>query len=330
MAKIIQNRVILVHTPGSAGELALENMTIRYPEAGEVLLRQTAIGVNYIDVYHRTGFYPLPYPTGIGLEAAGVVEAVGSGVTRLKVGDRVAYGNGPLGAYAEYRTLKDDYLVKLPDNLSDADAAAVMVQGLTAHFLVNKTFPIQPGHKILVHAAAGGVGILLCQWAKHLGATVIGTVSSEEKALLATANGCDHVIVYTREPVVERVRELTQGEGVHAVYDSVGKDTFMASLDCLRPLGMLISFGQASGAIPPFDILLLQQKGSLFLTRPSLLHYMQDVEVYRQSAEALFGLITQGVLKVHVGQTYPLEKAVQAHLDLEARKTQGAVVLLAE
>ncbi|MBM3617097.1 MAG: quinone oxidoreductase [Alphaproteobacteria bacterium] len=321
-------KVIRIHAPGGAEVLQLDDLETRQPAAGEVLLRQTAVGLNYIDVYHRIGLYPLPYPSGIGLEGAGVVEAVGEGVTRLKVGDRVAYGGGPVGAYAEYRTMPETYLVKLPDAISDVTAAAVMVQGLTAQFLVRRTFPITAEHTVLIHAAAGGVGVLLSQWAKHLGATVIGTVSSEEKAELARKNGCDHIIFYTHEDVAVKVRELTGGKGVHVVYDSVGKDTFQASLNSLRPLGMLVSFGQASGAIPPFDILQLSQKGSLFVTRPSMMDYVREPAEYHASADELLALLASGVLKVHVGQTYALQDVAKAHAALESRKTQGATVLL--
>lgn len=323
-------KAIRIHTPGGAQVLQLEEVETRQPGKGEVLLRQTAIGLNYIDVYHRTGLYPLSYPTALGLEGAGVVEAVGEGVTRLKVGDRVAYGGGPVGAYAELRTLPETYLVQLPEAIKESTAAAVMVQGLTAQFLVRRTFPVQAGQFVLIHAAAGGVGVLLSQWAKHLGATVIGTVSTEEKAALAKENGCDHVILYTRENVTERVKEITSGQGVHVVYDSVGKDTFDISLDCLRPLGMVVSFGQASGPIPPFDILKLSQKGSLFVTRPSMMDYLRDPAEYHKSADELLALIATGNLKVHIGQTYALADTAQAHRDLEARKTTGATVLLPE
>lgn len=323
-------KAIRIHAPGGANVLQVEEVEVRQPGKGEVLLRQTAIGLNYIDIYHRTGFYPLPYPATPGLEGVGIVEGVGESVTRLKVGDRVAYGGGPVGAYAEYRILPETYLVQLPEEITDTVAAAVMVQGLTAQFLVRRTFPIQPGHVVLIHAAAGGVGVLLSQWAKHLGATVIGTVSTEEKAALARENGCDHIILYSRENVVERVREITGGQGVHVVYDSVGRDTFDLSLDCLRPLGMLVSFGQASGPIPPFDILKLSQKGSLFLTRPSMMDYLRDPAEYHKSADELLALVGTGNFKVHIGQTYPLEDAAKAHADMEARKTTGASVLLPE
>lgn len=322
-------KAIRIHAPGGVEALRWEEVNVPAPKAGEILLRQTTVGLNYIDVYHRTGLYKMPqYPITLGLEGAGVVEQVGEGVTRLKKGDRVAYGGGPIGAYAQYRTIPEAFLVKLPDAVSDIHASAVMVQGLTAHFLVNRTYKVNKETTLLIHAAAGGVGVLLTQWAKHLGAYVIGTCSTEEKAKIARSNGCDEVIIYTRENVVDRVRALTDGKGVHVVYDSVGKDTYLASLDCLQPLGMMVSYGQASGPIPPFDVSLLAQKGSLFLTRPSLMHYMQDLSVYQKSSEELFALIAKGILKVQVGKTLPLEQAAEAHRLLESRQTQGATVFL--
>ena len=323
-------KAVRIHAPGGSGALRYEEVPTVLPGAGEVLLRQTAIGLNYIDIYHRTGLYTLPeYPVTLGLEACGYVEQVGAGVTDFAHGDRVAYGGGPVGAYAEYRTMPAKFLVKIPDTVSDEQAAGLMVQGITAHFLVNRTFKLGKGQTCLIHAAAGGVGVLLSQWAKYLGATVIGTVSTDEKAAIAKENGCDHAIIYTRENVPEKVRELTGGKGVDVVYDSVGRDTFMDSLDCLKTLGMMVSYGQASGPIPPFDISLLMQKGSLFLTRPSMMHYMQDLNLYRQSADELFSLVGQGIIKVHIGQTFPLSEAARAHDALESRKTQGATVLLA-
>lgn len=324
-------KAIRIHAPGGPESLRLDDVHMPDPKAGEVLLRQTAIGLNYIDVYHRTGLYPLPeYPVVLGLEGCGYVEVVGEGVAELQPGDRVAYGGGPVGAYAQYRVIPEKFLVKVPEAITNEQAAGVMVQGITTYFLVRRTYPVQPGTVCLVHAAAGGVGVLLCQWAKHLGATVIGTVSTEEKAAIALANGCDHAIIHTKESVIDRVREITQGQGAHVVYDSVGKDTFMTSLDCLRPLGMMVSFGQASGPIPPIEISLLMQKGSLYLTRPSLMHYMQDISAYHDAAQELFRLIQKGVLKVHIGQTYPLAETARAHTDLESRRTQGATVLLVD
>lgn len=320
-------KAIRIHTTGGPDSMGLEPMEPVKLAPDEVLLRQTAIGVNYIDVYYRTGLYPMDTPFTPGLEACAVVEATGEAVKDFKIGDRVAYGGGPLGAYAEYRTMPEKFLVKVPDAISDEQAASVMVQGATAHFLLRRTFRLQAGMSCLIHAAAGGVGLLLCQWAKHLGATVIGTTSSEEKAALAVENGCDHAILYTRENVVQRVRDLTGGEGVNVVYDSVGKDTFMDSLDCLQTFGLMVSYGQASGPIPPFDISQLMLKGSLFLTRPSLMHYMLDLKAYRLGIAELFELLASGVLQAHIGQTYPLEEAAQAHRDLEGRKTTGSIVL---
>lgn len=321
-------KAIRIHTPGGPEVLQWDEVAIPAPQAGEVLLRQTAVGLNYIDVYHRTGLYPLGgYPASLGLEGCGVVEALGEGVTHLAVGDRVAYGHGPVGAYAEMRTIPARYCAKVPQGISDAQAAAIMVQGITAQFLLRRTYPVQAGDTILVHAAAGGVGTLLCQWANHLGATVIGTTSSEAKAAHARAHGCHHPILYTREDVAARVRELTHGQGVPVVYDSVGKDTFMDSLDCLSPFGVLVSFGQASGPVPPFDIGLLAAKGSLYVTRPSYMNYTADDALYHAAIADVFALVGQGVLKVEIGQTYALKDAAQAHRDLEARKTTGATVL---
>lgn len=321
-------KAIRIHTPGGPEVLSYDRIAMPQPRAGEVLLKQTAVGLNYIDVYHRTGLYPLPhYPVVPGLEGCGYVAAVGEGVQGLAVGDRVAYGGGPLGAYANFRTMPAQFCAKVPQDIPDAVAAAVMVQGITAHFLLQRTFVVRQRTACLIHAAAGGVGTLLCQWAKHLGATVIGTVGSDAKAEHARANGCDHPIVYTRENIAQRVREITNGQGVSVVYDSVGRDTFMASLDSLRTFGLLVSFGQASGPVPPFDIGLLAAKGSLYVTRPSYMNYTQDIQEYHRAVQEVFRLVRQGVLKVHIGQNYRLADAAQAHRDLEARRTQGATVL---
>ncbi|MDX9996229.1 MAG: quinone oxidoreductase [Rhodocyclaceae bacterium] len=303
-----------------AGETALQ--------PGEARIRHAAVGLNFIDVYHRTGLYPLPLPSGIGLEGAGVVEAIGSGVSDIAVGDRVAYAGGPVGAYAEVRTIPADRLVKLPDAIDFNTAAAMMLQGMTTQYLLRRTYRVQAGDTILIHAAAGGVGLLVCQWAKSLGATVIGTVGSDEKAALARAHGCDHPIVYTRENFVARAREITGGAGVPVVYDSIGKDTFTGSLDCLRPLGMMVSFGSASGPVPPFDLSELAKRGSLFLTRPSLFAYTAQRADLLQSAGELFDMVVAGKLKVEVNQTYPLREAARAHADLEARRTTGSTILL--
>jgi NADPH2:quinone reductase len=287
-------------------------------------VRHSAVGLNFIDVYHRTGLYPLPsLPSGLGMEAVGSVEAVGEGVTDLKVGDRVAYASPPVGAYAEARLIPADRVVVLPPAIDDRTGAAMMLQGMTAQYLLRRTYRVQAGDVILVHAAAGGVGLITCQWAHHLGASVIGTVGNDEKAELARAHGCHHPIVYSRENFVDRVREITQGAGVNVVYDSVGKDTFMGSLDCLRPLGMLVSFGNASGPVPAFEPALLSGKGSLFLTRPTLMHYTAKREDLVASAKELFEVVGQGTVKIEIRQTYPLAEVARAHRDLEARKTTG-------
>ncbi|MBL8490336.1 MAG: quinone oxidoreductase, partial [Rhodocyclaceae bacterium] len=291
-------------------------------------VRHEAVGLNFIDIYHRTGLYPLPLPAGIGLEGAGVVEAVGSAVTELKPGDRVAYAGGPVGAYAEVRNMPVAPLVKLPEAIDFKTAAAMMLQGMTAQYLLRRTYKVQPGDTILIHAAAGGVGLLVCQWAKALGATVIGTVSSDEKAALARAHGCDHPIVYSRENFVERVKAITGGAGVPVVYDSIGKDTFQGSLDCLRPMGLMVTFGNASGPVPPVDTLELSRRGSLFLTRPTLFTYTAKRDDLLAIAGDLFEVVMAGKVKVEVNQTYALKDAGQAQADLAARKTTGSTVLL--
>ncbi len=313
---------------GGPEVLQWEAVDLAAPGAGEVRVRQHAVGLNYIDTYHRSGLYPVNLPSGIGLEGAGVVEAVGEGVTEVGVGDRVAYAGGPLGAYAEARNMPADRLVKLPEALSFEQGAAMMLQGLTAQYLLRRTYRVQAGDTILIHAAAGGVGLIVCQWAKALGATVIGTVGSDEKAATARAHGCDHPIVYTREDFVERVREITGGEGVPVVYDSIGKDTFMKSLSCLRPLGTMVLFGAASGPVEPFDIGLLAKMGSLFLTRPTLFTYTAKRADLVAMAEELFDVVASGKVKLEINQRYPLKDAAQAHRDLEARKTTGSTILL--
>lgn len=298
------------------------------PAAGEVQVRHHAVGLNYIDTYHRSGLYPLPLPSGLGQEAAGVVEAVGEGVTELQPGDRVAYAGGPLGAYAECRNIAAQHLVKLPDSLSFEQGAAMMMQGLTAQYLLRRTYQVQPGDTILIHAAAGGVGLIVCQWAKALGATVIGTVSSDEKADLARQHGCDHAIVTRRDKVSERVRALTGGAGVDVVYDSIGKDTFLDSLACLRPLGMMVSFGNASGPVEAFDLGLLARMGSLFVTRPTLFTYTARREDLLAMADELFGVVASGQVRININQRYPLQDAATAHRELEARRTTGSSVLI--
>jgi NADPH2:quinone reductase len=297
------------------------------PGPGQVRLRQTAVGLNYIDCYHRSGLYPLEMPAGIGMEAAGVVEALGEGVSTLTVGDRVAYASGPPGSYAEERNIAANRVVKLPDSIGDETAAAMMLQGMTTQYLIRSTHRVQAGETVLFHAAAGGVGLIACQWLKQLGATVIGTVGSDEKAELAKAHGCDHTIVYTREDFVDRVKEITNGAGVPVVYDSVGADTYPGSLDCLSPLGMMVSFGNASGPIKNFDPGLLAAKGSLYFTRPTLMTYTEKREDLVASANDLFEAVEKG-LKIEINQRYALKDAEQAHRDLENRKTTGSTIFL--
>ena len=319
---------IRFHRNGGPEVLQWESVEVGEPGAGEVRVRHTAIGVNYIDTYHRRGLYKLALPSGLGTEGAGVVEAVGPGVTELRTGDRVAYSGGPLGAYSEVRVMPADRLVKLPDGVSDKVAATLMLKGLTVQYLLRQTFPLKGGETILFHAAAGGVGLIACQWARALGVTMIGTVGSDEKAALARANGCAHTIVYTRENFVERVKQITGGKGVPVVYDGVGKDTFPASLDCLSPRGMFVSFGNASGPIAAFDILLLTQKGSLYATRPTLATYTASRAAMLAMSEEMFALVLAGKLTSEARQTYALKDAAQAHRDLESRKTSGATILL--
>jgi NADPH2:quinone reductase len=319
---------IRIHQTGGPEVLQWESVTVGEPGPGEARVRHTAVGLNYIDTYHRSGLYKLPLPSGIGLEASGVVEGVGPGVTDIAKGDRVAYCGGPPGSYAEVRVMPADKLVKLPDAVSDRSAATLMLKGLTVEYLFRQTFPLKGGETILFHAAAGGVGLIACQWARALGVTMIGTVGSDEKAALAKANGCAHTIVYTRENFVERVKELTGGQGVPVVYDSVGKDTFPASLDCLKRRGMFVSFGNTSGPIAAFDIGLLLQKGALFATRPSITMYAATRSDLLRMADELFALVKAGKLVSEARQTYALKDATQAHRDLEARKTTGATLLL--
>ncbi|MGD2269580.1 MAG: quinone oxidoreductase [Desulfobacterales bacterium] len=301
------------------------------PGPGEVLLRHEAVGLNFIDVYHRTGLYPLPeLPATPGMEGAGIVEKTGEGVSEVGVGDRVAYAAIPPGAYAQVRRIPADRLVKLPESISNRQAAAVMLQGMTARYLLHGCFKVTAGNTILIHAAAGGVGLIACQWAKHIGATVIGTVGSPQKAEIAAAHGCDYPIRYNEEDFVSRVKEITGGTGVDAVYDSVGQATFMKSLDCLKPMGMMVSFGQASGPVQPLELGLLAQKGSLFLTRPSLMTYTAKRDDLLAHARDLFDIVEKGAVKIEVRQTYPLSEAAQAHRDLENRKTTGSTILLPE
>ncbi len=319
---------IRIHQNGGPEVLSWEAVDVPAPAPGEATVRHRAVGLNYIDTYHRTGLYPLPLPAGIGLEGAGVVEAVGEGVSEVKVGDRVAYAGGPVGAYAEVRNIPAHRLLKLPETISFETGAAMMLQGLTAAYLLRRTYRVQAGDAVLIHAAAGGVGLIACQWAKALGATVIGTVGSAAKGELAKAHGCDHVINYSTENFTQRVREITGGEGVPVVYDGVGKDTFMGSLDSLRPMGMMVSYGNASGPVPPVDLILLSQKGSLFVTRPTLMNYTAKRDDLVSLGSELFDVVGSGRVRVEVNQTYALKDAAQAHRDLEARKTTGSTILL--
>jgi NADPH2:quinone reductase len=317
---------IVLHQAGGPEQLRWESVTVPEPGAGEARVRQTAIGVNFIDVYQRTGLYPLALPAVLGQEGAGVVEAVGPGVTEARVGDRVAYA-GVVGAYAEVLNVPSARLVKLPAHIADEVAAAIMLKGMTAEYLVRRTHAVHAGETIVFHAAAGGVGLLACQWAKALGATVIGVVGTPGKVEVARRHGCDHVLVMGPD-LPARVRELTAGEGAAVVYDSVGRDTFAASLDCLRPRGLLVSFGNASGPVPAFEPLILMAKGSLFLTRPSLVHYTGTRVDLVASADALFDAIGSGAIRVEPPRRRPLAEAAAAHAELEGRRTTGATVLV--
>lgn len=319
---------IRIHENGGPEVLRWEAVDVPDPGPGEAVIRQTASGLNFIDVYFRTGLYPAPsFPLTIGNEGVGVVEAVGDGVTEAAVGDRVAYCMS-LGSYAQRRIIASRFLVKIPDGITDEQAAAVMLKGCTVQYLVRRTHAVQPGETVLFHAAAGGTGLIACQWLKHLGATVIGTVGTREKADLAKAHGCDHPIVYTEESFVDRVKELTGGKGVPVVYDSVGKDTFDDSLRCLQPRGLMVSFGNASGAVEPFRPAILAQKGSLFLTRPTLANYTSTRRELEETTADLFDVVGSGAVRIEVNQTYALQDAAHAHRDLEARKTTGSTVLL--
>ncbi len=322
------SKAIRYDKPGGPEVMKWVEVEVGEPGEGEIRLRQRAVGLNYIDVYFRTGLYPQPLPGGLGMEAAGEVSALGPGVTGLAVGDRVAYVARPPGAYAEERVLKAAQVVKLPDALSDEQAASAMLQGLTAQYLLRRTYRVKAGDTILIQAAAGGVGLLVCQWAKALGATVIGTVGSDDKAAIAKAHGCDHPIVYTREDFSARVREITNGAGVPVVYDSIGKDTFVKSLDCLAPLGMFVSFGNASGPLPPIDSSEFAGRGSLFFTRPTLFTYIAKRSDYEAMSAELFEVIASGKVKTSINQRYALTDVAKAHADLEARRTTGSTVLL--
>jgi NADPH:quinone reductase len=321
-------QAIRFHATGGPEVLKWESVDVAAPGPGEVRVRNTAIGVNFIDTYQRSGLYPLTLPSGLGTEAAGVVETVGAGVQALSPGDRVASCTGPLGAYSTERLVPADKLVKLPDGIEDRTAAAMMLKGLTVQYLFRQTFPLKAGDTILFHAAAGGVGLIACQWARALGVTMIGTVSSDAKAALARESGCTHTIIYTRENFVERVREITGGKGVPVVYDSIGKDTFPASLDCLAPRGMFVSFGSSSGPVPPFNLIMLSQKGSLYATRPTLFTYASTHSALNAMASELFALVKEGRIKPDARQTFALKDAAEAHRSLESRKTTGATLLL--
>lgn len=319
---------IRLHTTGGPEVLSFEPVEVGAPGPGQARVRHEAIGVNFIDTYHRTGLYPLPLPTGLGLEGAGEVVAIGEGVTGLRVGQRVAYAGGAVGAYATERLIAADRLVPLPDGIGARTAAAMMLKGMTAEFLIRRTFPVTAGQTVLWHAAAGGVGLIACQWLKHLGVRVIGTVSSDAKAELARAHGCEHPIVYTRESFVDRVRELTGGAGVPVVFDSVGKTTFDGSLDCLSPRGLLVGFGNASGKPAPFDLGILAQKGSLYITRPTLFTYTASRADLLASAGALFEVVESGAVQIGIHQEWPLARAADAHRALEGRETTGSALLV--
>ena len=323
-------KAIVMQRPGGPEVFGWEEIEVAPPGRGEALIRQTAVGLNFIDTYYRSGMYPLSMPAILGSEGAGVVEAVGEEVETVKPGDRVAYcgaGGHYLGAYAEARLFPAERLIRLPDGLSERQAAAMMLKGMTAGYLVRHTYAVKAGDVVLIHAAAGGAGLILCQWAKHLGATVIGTVSTDAKAALARAHGCDHAIIYTSEDFAERVKEITGGAGVPVVYDSVGKDTFEGSLKCLQPLGLLAGFGQSSGQIPPFDMNVLRRRG-LFITRPGLHNYITTRADLEAQANSLFEVVNKGAVRIEIGQSWPLEDTAAAHRALEARQTTGSTVLL--
>ena len=320
-------KAIRIHQTGGPEVLRLEDVAVGEPGPGEARVRNAAIGVNFVDIYHRSGLYPLPLPTGLGVDAAGVVEAVGPGVAHVRAGDRVAY-MGPPGSYSESRLIPADRLVRLPPEIDDRTAAAVMLMGLTVQALIRRTHPVRAGETVLVHAAAGGVGLIMVQWLKAIGATVIGTVGSDAKAERVRRAGCDHVVVYTREDFAKRVRELTGGAGVPVVYDSVGKATFEGSLDSLAPLGLMVTFGNASGPVPPLDVGVLGRKGSLFLTRPTIFSYVARREDLERGAAELFDVVRSGKVKVEISRTLPLAQAAEAHRALAARETIGSLVLL--
>jgi NADPH:quinone reductase len=320
-------RAIRFSKTGGPDVLTLENIDLPTPKPGEVRVRHTAIGVNFIDTYHRSGLYPVPLPSGLGLEAAGVVDALGPGVTSLKAGDRVAYCSGPIGAYGEANNVPADRVVKLPPGLSDEVAAAALLKGMTSQYLLKRTFPVKAGQTIVFHSAAGGVGLIATQWAKHLGAIVIGTVGHADKVALAKSNGSAHVLDVKTDDWVKQVRALTNGEGVPVVYDSIGKDTFEGSLDCLAVRGMMVSFGNSSGAVPPFQPGILSAKGSLYMTRPTLAHYTRNTKELQETADDLFAVLTSGAVKITIGQRFKLDQARAAHEALHSGRTTGATIL---
>lgn len=320
-------KAIRIHETGGPEVMKLEEIDLPDPGPGQARVRHTAIGLNFIDTYHRSGLYPVPLPSGLGLEAAGIVEAVGDGVSEVEVGDRVAYGSGPLGAYSQAQNCYAAGLIKLPDTIKDDEAAALMMKGLTVRYLFKETYKLKAGDTALFHAAAGGVGLVACQWAKEMGVTLIGTVGSDEKAELARAHGCDHIINYATENVVERVMDITNGAKVPVVFDGVGKDTFEISLDCLAPRGLLASFGNASGPVTGVDLGILAAKGSLYVTRPTMVHYMLTPEQVAEATADLFDVVARGAVKVDINQRYDLADAAQSHIDLQSRKTTGATIL---
>ena len=324
----MQTNAMRIHEYGGPEVLSWEQVEVPEPGDGEALIRHTAIGLNFIDVYHRTGLYPMELPTGLGSEAAGIVEAVGPGVDEVSVGDRVVYSGRPAGAYSERRIFAAAQLVPIPNGISDEIAAAVFLKGLTAWYLLRRSYPVQQGDPILFYAAAGGVGSIATQWARNLGAIVIGIVGTPEKAELAKAQGCDHILMANDSDIPAMVKELTGGAGVAAVYDSVGKDTFMASLDCLRPHGVMVTFGNASGPVDPFSPAELAARGSLYVTRPTLFYFVETREKLLAAADELFGFIATGAPTIRIGQRYALKDAAEAHRDLEARKTTGSTILL--
>ena len=324
----MKTNAIRVYKQGGPEEMKWETVDLPKVKEDEVLIKHTAIGLNYIDTYHRSGLYPMPVPLTLGLEGAGIVEEIGENVNDLKAGDKVAYASPPIGSYAEEKVMPADRLVKIPDNISNEVAAAIMLKGMTVEYLVRRTYNVKAGQTVLFHAAAGGVGLIACQWLKAIGATTIGTVGSEEKAALAKANGCDHTILYRKENFVDKVKEITNGKGVPVVYDGIGKDTFVQGFDCLSPFGLMVIFGNASGNAPPIDTGLLAAKGSLFLTRPTLMTYNAKREALVDSAQQLFNMVGSGKINISINARYDLKDAAQAHKDLENRKTTGSTLLM--